>query len=127
MAIILRFVDKDGFIWERFFHTVHAKDTTALTLKKKICDVLSCNDLKIENIWGQGYDGSNNMPGEWNGLQALFLRVCSYAYYVHCFAHKLQLALVTTSREAKSINQFFVNLNFTINIVVGYSKRNDKL
>jgi hypothetical protein len=67
------------------------------------------------------------MPGEWNGLQALFLRVCSYAYYVHCFAHKLQLALVTTSREAKSINQFFVNLNFTINIVVGYSKRNDKL
>jgi hypothetical protein len=67
------------------------------------------------------------MPGEWNGLQALFLRECPYAYYVHCFAHKLQLALVTTSREAKSINQFFVNLNFTINIVVGYSKRNDKL
>ncbi|XP_062161851.1 uncharacterized protein LOC133868851 [Alnus glutinosa] len=127
MAIILRFVDKDGFIRERFFHIVHVKDTTALTLKKKICDVLSCNDLKIQNIRGQGYDGGSNMRGEWNGLQALFLRECPYAYYVHCFAHKLQLALVAASREAKSVHQFFENLNFIINIVVGSSKRNDEL
>ena len=34
------------------------------------------------------------MHGAWNGLQALFLRDCPYAYYVHCFAHRLQLALV---------------------------------
>jgi hypothetical protein len=34
MTIILRFVDKDGFIRERFFHVVHANDTTATTLKK---------------------------------------------------------------------------------------------
>jgi hypothetical protein len=64
MAIILRFVDKDSFIRERFFHVVHVKDTTALTLKKKICDVLSCNDLKIQNIRCQGYDGGSNIRGE---------------------------------------------------------------
>ena len=29
MAIILRFVDKEGFIKERFFHIVHIRDTTA--------------------------------------------------------------------------------------------------
>jgi hypothetical protein len=127
MAIILRFVDKYGFIRERFFHIVHVKDTTALTLKKKICDVLSCNDLKIQNIRGQGYDGGSNMRGEWNELQALFLRECPNAYYVHCFAHKLQLALVAASREAKYVHQFFENLNFIINIVVGSSKRNDEL
>ncbi|XP_062162038.1 uncharacterized protein LOC133869083 [Alnus glutinosa] len=67
------------------------------------------------------------MRGEWNRLQALFLRECPYAYYVHCFAHKLQLALVAASREAKSVHQFFENLNFIINIVVGSSKRNDEL
>jgi hypothetical protein len=127
MTIILRFVDKDGFIRERFFHTVHVKDTIALTSKKNICDVLSCNDLKIQNIRGQEYDGGSNMRGEWNGLQALFLRECPYAYYVHYFAHKLQLALVAASREAKSVHQFIVNLNFIINIVVGSSKRNDEL
>jgi len=67
------------------------------------------------------------MRGEWNGLQALFLKECPYAYYVHCFAHKLQLALVAASREAKYVHQFFENLNFIINIVVGSSKRNDEL
>jgi hypothetical protein len=67
------------------------------------------------------------MCGEWNGPQALFLRECPYAYYVHCFGHKLQLALAAASREAKYVHQFFENLNFTINIVVGSSKHNDKL
>jgi hypothetical protein len=31
MTIILRFVDEDDFIRERFFHIVHIKNTTALT------------------------------------------------------------------------------------------------
>ena len=72
MAIILRFVDKEGFIKERFFHVVHCRDTTALTLKNEICAVLSHYNLHIENIRGQGYDVAGNMRGEWNGLQPLF-------------------------------------------------------
>ncbi|XP_075675216.1 uncharacterized protein LOC142644512 [Castanea sativa] len=54
MDIILRFVDKNGFIKERFFHVVHVRDTTVLTLKKEICAVLSLYNLHIENIRGQG-------------------------------------------------------------------------
>nr|XP_023870530.1 E3 SUMO-protein ligase KIAA1586-like [Quercus suber] len=127
MTIILRFVDKEGFIKERFFHVVHVRDTTALTLKNEICAVLSHYNLHIENIRGQGYDGASNMRGEWNGLQALFLKECPYAYYVHCMAHRLQLALVTASREVKDVHQFFDHLVNIINIVVGSSKRNDEL
>ncbi|XP_059458397.1 uncharacterized protein LOC132187992 [Corylus avellana] len=52
MAIILRFVDKDGFIRKRFFYIVHVKDTSASTLKKEICVVLSRYSLQIENIRG---------------------------------------------------------------------------
>ena len=37
------------------------------------------------------------MRGMWNGLQALILNDCLYAYYIHCFAYRLQLALVKTS------------------------------
>jgi hypothetical protein len=110
MTIILKFVDKNGFIGERFFDIVHVKDIIASTLKNEICGVLSRNNLQVENIRGQGYDGGSNMRGEWNGLQALFLIDCPYAYYVHCLAHKLQLALVATSREAKHIHQFFIQL-----------------
>ena len=127
MAIILRFVDKEGFIKERFFHVVHVRDTTALTLKNEICAVLSRYNLHIENIRGQGYDGASNMRGEWNGLQALFLKDCPYAYYVHCMAHMLQLALVTASREVKDIHQFFDHLVNIINIVIASSKCNDEL
>ena len=50
MAIILRFVDKEGFIKKRFFHIVHVRDTTALTLKNEIYAVLSHYNLHIENI-----------------------------------------------------------------------------
>ncbi|KAG6680599.1 hypothetical protein I3842_13G050200 [Carya illinoinensis] len=127
MAIILRFVDVDGFIQEQFFDLVHVKDTSALTLKNEISAVLSCYCLDIQNIRGQGYDGASNMRGEWNGLQALFLKDCPYVYYVHCFAHRLQLALVAASREVVSVHEFFSNLNFIINVVGASCKRHDEL
>ena len=106
---------------------MHIRDTTALTLKNEICAVFSRYNLHIENIRGQGYNGPSNMRGEWNGLQALFLKDCPYAYYVHCMAHRLQLALVTTSKEVKDVHKFFDHLVNIINIVVGSSKRNDEL
>jgi hypothetical protein len=53
MAIILRFVDEDGFMRERFFYIVYVKDIIALTLKNELCNVLSRYDLPIENIRGQ--------------------------------------------------------------------------
>ena len=68
MAVILRFVDKDGFILERFFWVVHVSDTMALTLKKEIYSLLSRYNLDIQNIRGQGYDGASNMRDESNGL-----------------------------------------------------------
>ena len=37
------------------------------------------------------------MRGEWNGLKVLILKDCSYAYYIHCLAHRFQLALVADS------------------------------
>ena len=72
MAIVLRFVNRNGFIQERFFDVVHVLDTTTSTVKREIVNVLSRYDLSIQNIRGQGYDGASNMHGEWTGLQALF-------------------------------------------------------
>jgi len=65
MNIVLRFVDKDGFIQDHFFDIVHIKDTLASTLKNEISVVLSQHHLDIQNIRGQGYDGASNMRGEW--------------------------------------------------------------
>ncbi|XP_059453923.1 uncharacterized protein LOC132184317 [Corylus avellana] len=97
MAIVLRFVDKDGFVREPFFGLVH------------------------------GYDGASNMRGGWNGLQALVSNDCPYAYYIHCFAHRLQLALVAASKEVIPIHQFFTNLSFIVNIVCASCNRFEDL
>ncbi|XP_073133300.1 uncharacterized protein [Henckelia pumila] len=61
MAIVLRFVDSDGFLRERFFPIVHVTDTTATILKKEISDALGRYDLHIHYMRGQGYDGTRNM------------------------------------------------------------------
>ncbi|QHO02198.1 Zinc finger MYM-type protein [Arachis hypogaea] len=127
MAIVLKFVTLDGFVKERFFDVVHVTDTCAITLKKELISVLSHYNLQVENIRGQGYDGASNMRGEWNGLQALFLKDSPQAYYVHCFAHRLQLALVAASREVLQIHDFFTQLNSIVTIVSASSKRHDQL
>jgi len=36
MALVIRFVDRSGFIQERFLDIVHVKDTTVATLKEEI-------------------------------------------------------------------------------------------
>ncbi|XP_042387972.1 zinc finger MYM-type protein 1-like [Zingiber officinale] len=76
---------------------------------------------------GQGYDGASNMRGAWNGLQALFLRDCPYAYYVHYFAHRLQLTLVSVAKDVSVIWEFFSHLDNIVNIVTSSIKRIAKL
>ncbi|KAM7482737.1 hypothetical protein LguiB_007320 [Lonicera macranthoides] len=127
MAIVLRYIDEGGLVRERFFGIVSVEDTAALTLKKAIVGVLSCYDLHIDKMRGQGYDGASNMRGAWNGLQALFIKESPYAYYVHCFAHQLQLALVSTSRDVQDIWLFFSKLNVIVNIVGASPKRHTQL
>ncbi|KAH7533657.1 hypothetical protein FEM48_Zijuj04G0154900 [Ziziphus jujuba var. spinosa] len=84
------------------------------------------HSLSFENIEGQGYDGASNMHGKWNSLQALFLIDCQYAYYTHCIAHHLQLALLAALREVIPVHHFFLKLTSVINIVGTLSKGNDE-
>ena len=127
MAIVLRFVDNNGFLQERFFGLVHVSNTSAATLKDGIYFVLSYHNLNIQNIRGQGCDGASNMRGEWKGLQALILKDCPYAYYIHCLAHRLQLALVAVSHEVVHVHHFFTKLTSIANIVGASCKRHDEL
>ncbi|XP_062028376.1 uncharacterized protein LOC133744256 [Rosa rugosa] len=123
MAIILRFVDCHGFIRERFFKVLSVEDTCSQTLKYEISKVLTQYDLQVENMRGQGYDGASNIRGEFNGLQALFREECPYAYYVHCFAHHLQLTLNAAAKVVHDIWEFFSTLSLIVNFVDSSAKR----
>jgi len=36
MAVVFRFIDKNGVLQERFFDLIHVKNTRALTLKEEL-------------------------------------------------------------------------------------------
>jgi hypothetical protein len=100
MTLVIRFVDRNGFIREHIFlDIVHVKDKVALTLKENIFSILSHHNLDIRNIRVQMYHIASNMCGKWNGLQTLFIKDCLYAYYVHYLAHQLPLALIAAARK----------------------------
>ncbi|KAL7598292.1 hypothetical protein Lser_V15G22949 [Lactuca serriola] len=58
MVIVVRFVDREGHVKERFLDLIHVKDTTSLTLKNAIMGSLSYHKLSVQDIRGQGYDGA---------------------------------------------------------------------
>ncbi|CAL8164775.1 unnamed protein product [Prunus armeniaca] len=74
-----------------------------------------------------GYDGANNMSGEFNGLKTLIMRENESAYYVHCFAHQLQLAIVGLAKKHSLLGAFFTLISNVVNIVGASSKRRDIL
>ncbi|XP_074318948.1 uncharacterized protein LOC141655799 [Silene latifolia] len=127
MAIILRFVNNEGSLKERFFQVLSVEDTCSQTLKDEISKVLRLYGLHVENMRGQGYDGASNMRGQFNGLQALFLKECPYAYYIHCFAHRLQLCLNAVAKGVHDLWQFFSTLNMIVNFVYSSAKRHSML
>ncbi|XP_052626919.1 uncharacterized protein LOC128133492 [Lactuca sativa] len=127
MAIVLRYVDSLGFVKERFIGIVHVKDTSSLTLKNAINEVLTSNKLSFSQIRGQGYDGASNMRGEFNGLKALILQENDTAFYVHCFAHQLQLVVVAVAKKHDGVSDFFEQISLVVNVVCASCKRKDLL
>ncbi|XP_059438083.1 uncharacterized protein LOC132170937 [Corylus avellana] len=127
LAIVLRYVDKRGDVIERFLGIIHVSNTTTAVLKMTIESVLSKHHLSISKLRGQGYDGASNMRGELNGLKRLILNDNSSVYYVHCFAHQLQLTLVAVVKNHIQIATSFSLVNSIFNVVEASCKRRDAL
>jgi hypothetical protein len=117
LAVCLRYVNKKGEPVERFLGLVHVEDTTALTLKEAIQSLLMKYQLPLSKVRGQGYDGASNMKGNANGLKKLIMDESPSAYYVHCFAHQLQLTLVAVAREDADCDWFFGQLSYLLNVL----------
>jgi hypothetical protein len=76
-------------------------------LKEALIGMLSSHNLSISMLRGQGYDGVSNMRGEFNGVHKLIHDENPYAFYVHCFAHQLQLVVVDVLTSSAVIADFF--------------------
>ena len=127
MAVALRYVDKKGHVVKRFLGIEHVTDTSALSLKVAIEDLFCRYELSLSRLRGQGYDRASNMQGQFNGFKTLIMKENECAYYVHCFAHQLQLALVAVTKNHNKIATFFNFVANMVNVVGSLCKRQDLL
>jgi len=102
-------------------------DTTSSALKKVLLDVLAEYGLSVARLRGQGYDGASNMRGEFNGLQTQIRDENPHAFYVHCFAHQLQLVVVAVSTCCSSFSDFFNYVGLIVTSASSSCRRKDTL
>ncbi|KAK4572629.1 hypothetical protein RGQ29_030875 [Quercus rubra] len=114
-------------VLQQFLGIVHVANTTALSLKYAIECSLCEHNLSLLKLHGQGYDGVSNMQGDINGLKTLILKENKSAFYVHCFAHQLQLTLVAIAKSHINIAKFFYVVSNLVTVVGGSYKRQDVL
>lgn len=91
-----------------------------LSLKLVLESLFAKYGLSSSRLHGQRYDGTSNMHDEFNCLKCLILKENRSAFYIHCFAHQLQLALVTIAKKHVEVALFF-NLVANLSNVVGAS------
>ncbi|XP_066322825.1 uncharacterized protein [Miscanthus floridulus] len=127
MVVVVRFVNDKGSVIERFLGIEYVFDTTSTSLKKALDTMLRRYGLSIFKIRGQGYDGASNMRGQFHGLQRLVLNENPYAFYIHCFAHQLQLVVVSIAKCCGSTFDFFNYVTSIVNVVSASCKRKDQL
>ena len=109
-AITFRYVTTVGSVVERFigFFNVsgiaNAKSITDLVLSR-------IDDLNLRSkLIAQTYDGAATMSGCASGVQRRIQDEIPLAYFVHCWAHKLNLVLQNAVAGISSAKVFFSNL-----------------
>ncbi len=107
LAIIVRYVDENAIIHERFLTFVEATSLTAESLTAYLISTLTEHRLDPAYIVSQGYDGASVMSGSCSGVQQRLKEVAPCAVYIHCYAHKLNLALVDCVKSIQFACDFF--------------------
>jgi len=123
VSICVRYVTESFEPIEVFLGFFQTHSTSAESLVALIKEVLKKNDLNIQNIRGQCYDGAASMRGSYTGVQARIKNENPHAIYVHCYAHILNLCLVDLTKQVKQIRNMFGVLNTLHNFIGASSKR----
>jgi hypothetical protein len=79
---------------ELFLGFAEASSTTGEELATTIMTKLREYGIVTQAMRGQGYDGAANMAGKFSGVRTRIQTEIIEAYYVHCYAHCLNLAVV---------------------------------
>jgi len=110
MSIVFRYVLTDGSPIERFWGFFNPTGHDAKSLSECIKSTLEVVLTDKRKLISQSYDGANVMSGYISGVQTLIKSDYPNAYYVHCYAHQLNLIMKAASYKSKETRIFFSNL-----------------
>ena len=96
LPLCLCFVDERCNIREEFVAFIKLERVRAIDIANAIVSMLEELGLSLNDLRGQGYDGSSTMRGEKSSVQKQLLDRQSKALYTHCAGHSFNLALVSS-------------------------------
>lgn len=123
LSVIVRYTDSNGQIREDMLDLTRAEDMTAEGLYNLIEATLTKFGLRLADVRGQGYDGCSTMSGCYSGLQTRIRQESKQAYYVHCYAHRLNLVIVDTCSGNVAVRNFFGTVGALYDFIEGSTKR----
>ena len=101
LSLSLRFVF-NGRVKEVFVDFVEVERITGQVLAQAILQWLSTHGLSRADIRGQCYNSASNMSGAVSGCKSIVQQEAPLALYVHCAAHRLNLAVVYAYQQVNS-------------------------
>jgi hypothetical protein len=96
---------------------------SAADITEVILDILCRCNLDIKDCRGQGYDGAPHMAGHLSGVAARIQSLCRKAFFVHCNAHSLDLALQDLTCTSSSVSTALNTTKDIINFIKDSPKR----
>lgn len=112
MVIVFRYVTNEGTAVERFWTFVLPEKHDAVTLADTILNVM---DPLLKNdktkLIAQSYDGAAVMSGVHGGVQKIIKEKYENAYFVHCYAHQLNLIMSRACSINSQVRVFFGDLH----------------
>ena len=122
VSICFRFL-LDGVIDERFFGFYDTISTTGEAITNLICDVVKDHGFDFNNLVGLGFDGASAMKSEVKGVAGLMKEKAPNAIFVHCNAHRLNLALQKTLKSIPALRNSLGIMETMYNVMEGSPKR----
>nr|CAH7765390.1 unnamed protein product [Callosobruchus chinensis] len=103
--------DCNGTPVERFWCFTNPPNHDAVSLSECIKTILKQVIDKPEKLISQSYDGASVMSGCHSSVQTLIKSDYKFAFYVHCYAHQLNLILSQATSQNQEVRVFFSNLS----------------
>ncbi|KAL4089358.1 hypothetical protein QTP88_024405 [Uroleucon formosanum] len=110
LVVILRY-EVQGRPVERFWGFENPNGHNAEALSQTIFGLIDPLLEKSPNkLIAQSYDGSAVMSGQKAGVNVKIKEKYPFAYFIHCYAHQLNLIMIQSISKNKQVRIFFSNL-----------------